>query len=139
MNFSKHWVRPRSCLFSSSPLSPPSPGQHPCMRQTIHHVHIEKGFLVHWESDFGLPGKLGRDLRGDAAEGKSHGFTGDMKHWMLNSSLNRSGIVTRNMKKGGGHNIIHVKHLSRACISNAKGAQCYSLVSYLFSIFFHPF
>lgn len=43
------------------------------------------------------------------------------------------------MNRGGGHNIIHVKHLSRAWISNARGvsaAQCCSLVSYLFSFFF---
>lgn len=39
-------------------------------------------------------GKERRDLRGDAAGGKSLSFTGDMKHWMLNSSLNRRGIVT---------------------------------------------
>lgn len=39
-------------------------------------------------------GKEGRDLRGDVAEGKSLCFTGDMKHWMLNSSPNRRGIVT---------------------------------------------
>lgn len=35
-----------------------------------------------------------RDPRGDAAEGKSLGFTRDMKHWMRNSSINRRGIVT---------------------------------------------
>ena len=38
-------------------------------------------------------GKEGRDPMGDAAGGKSLGFTGDMKRWMLNSSLNRRGIV----------------------------------------------
>ena len=27
-------------------------------------------------------------------EGNPSAFTGDMKHWMLNSSLNRRGIVT---------------------------------------------
>lgn len=34
-----------------------------------------------------------KDLQGDAAGGKPLSFIGDMKLWMLNSSLNRLGIV----------------------------------------------
>lgn len=101
MNFSKPWVSPPPPFFLpllSLPL-------HPCMRLTIHHVHIEKGFSCSlrmpcltsnsmalfgeapWEKEAGIYG-------GDVAVGKSLGFTGDMKQWMLNSSPNRRGIVT---------------------------------------------
>lgn len=152
MNFSEPWV-------SHSLLSLFSLSSFPSITSatSLHEVDYpscplqKKAFLVPWEwhawlpttsyCSEKLPGKGGRDLQGDAAEGKSLSFTGDMKHWMLNSSLNRRGIVTRNMKRGGGHNIIHVKHLSRACISNARGGLwspvLFSCVLSFF-ILFHP-
>lgn len=132
----------------SFPQSPPQPEPHLCARLTIHHAHIGNGLFLFFGN--GIPdfrqhhivrrsslGTGGRERR-DAAAGKTLGFKGDKKQWMLNSTLNRRCIVTWGEKRGV-HNIIHVKHLSRACI-NARGglwSPVFSLASVLFSLFFH--
>lgn len=134
----------------SFPQSPPQPEPHLCARLTIHHAHIGNGLFLFFGN--GIPdfrqhhivqrsslGTGGRERR-DAAAGKTLGFKGDKKQWMLNSTLNRRCIVTWGGKRGV-HNIIHVKHLSRACI-NARGglwSPVFSLASVLFSLFFSLF
>lgn len=98
--------KPSPCLFSLSPLPPPfiasatslHEADYPsCPYRKRLFLFLENGmpdFQQHGIVQRSSLGKERRDLRGDVIEGKSLSFTGDMKHWMLKSSLNRRGIVT---------------------------------------------
>lgn len=127
MNFSKLWVSP-------SPVS---------------YLHGQnKSFLVLWGWHDSSPhphppphhtvvrsslGTAGRDAA--EAGGGTLSFTGDKEQRMLNSILNRHGIVAWTEEEGGGgggHNIIHVRHLSRPCINARGGLRSPVLFSCLF-------